>query len=573
MSILKKYLVSYKLPVIFGPVFKLVEALLELTIPIIITKIIDVGIKNKDKNYILFMGALMLIFAVLGYLSALIAQYFCAQAGVSIVCDLRKDLFDHIIKLSLNERDLIGKKTIITRLTNDTNRIQTGINMFLRLVFRSPFILIGSLIMAFYIDKKLSSIFLIVVFLLFLIVFLIMKKCISLYTKLQADLDKLTGKVLENLSGIRVIRAFNSQKDEIFSFKNINNKLYKKQKKVSYISSSMMPLTNFVVNIAVILILYKGAVSVHIGDLTQGNVVALVNYLNGMLIELLKMANLLVVLSKGYASIYRVGDVFKINNSLGVSNYEENTDDNYKKILEFKDVDFGYHNTRKFTVSNINLTLEKGKTLGIIGGTGCGKSSLIKLIPRLYDANNGEVIYKGKNVKDYNLGELRNSISMVEQEAFFFSGSIRENLLWGDKDATDEEIMRALDIAQAKDIVEKKSEGLDFMVSKMGKNLSGGQKQRLSIARALIKKPELLILDDAASALDYLTDSRLRSELSKLNISLIIISGRVASIRKLDNIIVMDDGKIVGMGTHSSLYNECSLYKEICLSQLSAEEV
>lgn len=569
MKKLLRFLKDYKKECFFAPIFKALEASFELLVPMVMVKIIDIGIANNNKRYIFYMAFVLILFSVTGLISAITAQYYSAYLGVGFGTKLRDELFDHILKFSHKEIDILGKDTLLTRLTNDTNQLQSGINLFFRQVLRSPFIVIGALIMSFIISKKMSIIFFVTIILLYFIVFFIMKFNIKLYKIVQLKLDKVLSITSNNLAGIRVIRAFMLQEDEKVEFDIANEELYKKQNLVSKFSSLMNPLTYFFINIAIIIILYKGSYSISLGELTTGEVIALVNYMSQILVELVKSANLFMTISKSLASAKRINEIFEIENSLhdGKLNYPLDVD-NDMNILEFRNVSFKYPNSNNAAISNINFKIKKGETVGIIGGTGSGKSSIINLIPRFYDCTSGEILLAGKNIKEYKIEELRKNIALVEQISRLFEGSIKDNISWAKNNINDNEIFNAINLSLASEILNKNN-GLDTYILAQGKNLSGGQKQRLSIARSLAKGSDILILDDSSSALDYLTDSKLRKNIKLLNTTTIIVSQRVISIKNADKIIVVDNGEIINIGTHDELLKFCEIYKEISSSQLA----
>lgn len=562
-----KFLKGYYKESIIAPLFKMLEASFELIIPLITAHIIDVGIKNRDTALILKMGGILVALGVLGLLCSLTAQFFAAKAAMGFGKAIRGALFSHINSLSHKQIDSIGTPTLINRITTDATQAQTGVNMFLRLFLRSPFIVLGSVVMAFSISPKLTVIFLIAVPLISLIIYVIMKVTTPGHKKIQSKLDKVARAMRENLGGVRVIRAFSKQKSEIEDFSNTNSELEFMQRKIGRISALMNPLTYVTINLAIIAVIYYGGHYVDLGDITQGDITALVNYLTQILVALVALSNLVVILAKGLASISRVMEI--LNTPADLCDGEGVSEEKSDVAVEFKNVCFKYTDGGDDALSNISFSLNKNQTLGIIGGTGDGKSTLVNLIPRFYDINSGEIKIFGTNVKEYRLDDLRAKIGIVPQKAVLFSQSIRDNMRWGNESATDEEILAALDIAQATDFVKEK--GLDYEIEEGGKNLSGGQRQRLTIARALVKKPEILILDDSASALDFATDLRLRRAIKEKtkDMSVIIVSQRVSAIKDADRILVLDDGVIVGDGVHETLVNECEIYKEICNSQLS----
>lgn len=579
-----KYLKDYKKESIIGPLFKMLEAIFELLVPVIMAQVIDIGIKNNDHTYIYQRGFILILLGLIGLVCSLTAQYFAAVASVGFGTKIRKDMFAHINRLSYSELDMVGTSTLITRITSDINQVQSGVNMGLRLFLRSPFIVIGALIMAFTIHVKIALIFLLSVPILSIIIYGIMFYCIPLYKKVQSKLDRVSQKTRENLVGVRVIRSFSKQKTEIQEFDTLSEDLLHTQASVGRISALMNPLTYIVVNLAIIAIIWYGGIEVNTGRLTQGEVIALVNYMMQILMALITMSLLIVSLTKATASIVRVNEVFDKTTSIidGEetrgnidSSIQTKASTSLKSKVCFKDVSFSYENDSDDSLSNISFSVAGGETIGIIGGTGAGKSTLVNLIPRFYDVSKGAVLVDGIDVKEYKLSTLRGKVGMVPQKAVLFKGSIRDNMKWGKKDATDEEIYEALDIAQAREFVDSKPNGLDEEISQGGKNLSGGQRQRLTIARALVKKPEILILDDSASALDYATDAKLRKAIATQTkgMTVFIVSQRATTIKNADRIVVLDDGKMVGFAKHEELLETCKVYKEICLSQLSNEEV
>lgn len=568
-----KYLKGYTVQSIIGPLFKFLEASFELIVPLVMASIIDQGVKNQDTEYIFKMGGLLVLLAVLGLAAAVTAQYFAAKASTGFGTALRKDLYHHINTLSHKEIDKIGTPSLVTRMTNDINQTQTGVNMFLRLFLRSPFIVIGSIVMCLTISVELTLIFAIAAPIIGLIIYLVMSGTIPRYKKIQNRLDKVSLKTRENLSGVRVIRAFSRQKQEAREFEEETEQLKKAQLTVGRISALMNPLTYVVVNLAIIAIIWFGGGYVDSGAITQGEVTALVNYMTQILLALIYLANLIVVLTKASASAARVNEIFAIKPSVTDENRTKQTAVEGAPIVEFSNVSFAYNGTEE-SLTGISFSAFKGETVGIVGGTGSGKSTVISLIPRFYDATDGKVLIEGKDIKDYPLEQLRKKIGIVPQRAVLFKGTIRENMRWGKENATDEEIWRALELAQARDFVEQKPEKLDTMITQGGKNLSGGQRQRLTIARALVMRPDILILDDSSSALDYATAEKLRKALAESfsETTVFIVSQRAANIRLADKIIVLDDGQIAGIGTHSRLFADCPEYREICLSQMSEKE-
>lgn len=565
------YLKDYKKETILGPIFKLLEALLELMVPIVMADIIDKGIANKNAAYIVRMSLLLVCLGIVGLAFSITAQYFAAKASVGFVKKLRHALFKHIQSLSYSELDSLGTSTMVTRMTSDMNQVQNGMNLTLRLLLRSPFVVFGSMVMAFTIDVKSALVFAASIPVLSVVVFGIMLWCIPLYKKVQERLDKVLGITRENLTGVRVIRAFCKENEEIAEFTKRNQLLTKAQKYVGRVSALMNPITYIIINLSIAYLIWVGALQVQHGIITQGAVVALYNYMSQILVELIKLANLIINITKSVACGNRIQAVLEIESTLESGNVEEMAPSD--AAVEFSNVSLRYNKGGEDALSDISFKVCKGDTIGIIGGTGSGKSSLVNLIPRFYDATEGEVLVNGLNVKKYKLDTLRNIIGMVPQKAVLFKGTVRENMKWGRKDASDEEIYEALDIAQAREIVDRKEGRLDYVIEQGGRNLSGGQKQRLTIARALVRKPQILILDDSASALDFATDAALRKALRDMdsNPTVFIVSQRTSSIQHADNIIVLDDGKIAGMGTHSQLLEGCQVYKEIYESQFKKE--
>lgn len=568
------YLKNYKKQVVIGPIFKLLEAIFELMVPLVMAKIIDIGVKNGDYGYVVKSGFTLLVLGFLGLFCALVCQYSAAKASQGFGTDLRNDLFSHINSLSHSEIDMVGTSSLITRLTNDVNQLQLAVAMFIRLAFRAPFIIIGSAVMAMTLDLKLSIVFLFAIPLISLTLFWVMSKSIPFYSNIQKKLDKISLITEENLEGARVIRAFSKEENEKKRFYNASDDFTVASINVSKISALLNPLTSIIMNFAIVAILWYGGYRVNIGALTQGQIIAFVNYMTQISLTLVVFANLVVIFTKAFASGERVQEILEIHSSITDKNTKISPVSNAPKV-EFKNVSFSYKGSNKNSLSNANIKVNTGETIGIIGGTGSGKSTLINLIPRFYDVTEGEVLVDGVNVKDYNLNSLRDKIGIVPQKAALFSGSLRENMTIGNKNASDEEIKKAFDIAQASEFVNSLSEGLDTVILQGGKNLSGGQKQRLTIARALVKNPEILILDDSASALDFATDAKLRKAIKEgtKNMTVFIISQRATSIKNADKIIVLDNGNIVGIGSHNELLKNCKVYKEICLSQLSSEEV
>lgn len=564
------YLKAYRKEACLAPIFKMLEAVFELFVPLVIKGIIDYGIAAEDRAYCLRMGLLLLLLAVIGLAMATTAQWFSARAAAGFAAKIKQVLMEHIQKLSYTELDTIGTSTLITRMTSDVNQVQTGTNLVLRLFMRSPFIVFGSMIMAFTIDFKAAMIFVITIPLLSVVVFGIMLSSIPLYKKVQSQLDRVLGITRENLTGVRVIRAFNKEGEEISHFKTENEQFTRLQTFVGKISALMNPLTFVIVNSAILVLVWTGAWRVEGGILTQGAVVALVNYMSQILVELIKLADLIINITKAVACGNRIQKVLEVEPSMENGSKEcieeKRTPAN---AVDFNHVSLTYSGAGAPSLTDIDLHVKTGQTIGIIGGTGSGKTSVVNLIPRFYDATQGNVLVFGKPVKEQDMESLRSQIAVVPQKAVLFAGTIRENMKWGKEDATDEEIMEALAIAQATEVVEKKEGGLDAFVEQGGKNLSGGQRQRLTIARALVRKPRILILDDSASALDFATDAALRKAIREMKNAptVFIVSQRTSSIRFADQILVLDDGKSVGVGTHDELLTTCSVYKEIYDSQ------
>ena len=609
MKELLKYIKDYKKECVLGPLFKLLEACFDLTVPIVMAKIIDEGIAKSDSHFILVYGGVLILLAAVGLLSSITAQYFAAKAAVGFATNLRHGLFKHIESLSFTEMDTVGISTLITRMTSDINQMQSGVNMALRLFLRSPFIVFGAAVMAFTVDVKAAIVFAVVIPILAVVVLGIMAVSMPLYRKVQAGLDGILGRTRQNLTGVRVIRAFDKEEAEKEDFNNENQILTNLQLLVGRISALTNPVTYIFLNVALVVLLYVGAIRVDGGVLTQGKVIALVNYMSQILVELIKLANTIVLSTKAVACGNRIQSVFEMKPSIMddfVSEDEENislkdtdsaksgelksdTNNDMKNTIAlgkdlsnnsadknakgaevvFENVDLTYKGAGDKSLENISFTAPAGSTIGIIGGTGSGKSSLVNLIPRFYDATAGKVLIDGKNVKDYKVSEVRSIVGIVMQKAVLFKGSIRENMKWGNNKATDEEINFALENAQAAEIVAGKEGGLDYMIEQSGRNLSGGQKQRFTIARALVRRPKVLILDDSASALDFATDAKLRKSLKQLGYepTTFIVSQRTSSIKHADMILVLDDGKVVGKGTHDELLENCEVYHEIYMSQ------
>lgn len=604
MKELLKYIKDYKKECVLGPLFKLLEACFDLTVPIVMAKIIDEGIAKSDSHFILVYGGVLILLAAVGLLSSITAQYFAAKAAVGFATNLRHGLFKHIESLSFTEMDTVGISTLITRMTSDINQMQSGVNMALRLFLRSPFIVFGAAVMAFTVDVKAAIVFAVVIPILAVVVLGIMAVSMPLYRKVQAGLDGILGRTRQNLTGVRVIRAFDKEEAEKEDFNNENQILTNLQLLVGKISALTNPVTYVFLNVALVVLLYVGAIRVDGGLLTQGKVIALVNYMSQILVELIKLANTIVLSTKAVACGNRIQSVFEMKPSImddfvsddeefgsmkksdsaesSKLTDEENALGSEKELINksadsiskgaevvFENVDLTYKGAGDKSLENISFTAPAGSTIGIIGGTGSGKSSLVNLIPRFYDATAGKVLIDGKNVKDYKVSEVRSIVGIVMQKAVLFKGSIRENMKWGNDKATDDEINFALENAQAAEIVAGKEGGLDYMIEQSGRNLSGGQKQRFTIARALVRRPKVLILDDSASALDFATDAKLRKSLKQLGYepTTFIVSQRTSSIKHADMILVLDDGKVVGKGTHDELLENCEVYHEIYMSQ------
>lgn len=572
------YLKDYKKESIIGPLFKLLEATFELIVPVIMAHIIDIGIKNQDTLYIWKMGAVLVIFGILGLTCSLLAQYFAAKAAVGFGTALRHDLFWHIENLSHAEVDKAGSSTLVVRMTSDVNQVQSGVNLVLRLFLRSPFIVVGALVMAFTINWKAAMVFVVTVPLLAFVIYGIMVITIPLYKKVQRELDEVLLTTRENLTGVRVIRAFRTQKLERETFEHKSDVLMAIQMHVGKISASLNPLTYIIVNAGIIAVIWFGGIQVNVGDMTQGEVIALVNYMTQTLLALVALANLIITFTKALASAGRINEVFAMKPGIVDGNEKESAaqqTEEPKTAVSMEDVTFYYQKSKEPALEHISFTAKKGETIGIIGGTGSGKSTLVSLIPRFYDVTEGRVFVNGKDVREYKVENLRSKVGMVPQKAVLFHGTIRDNMKMGREDASDEEIFEALKTAQALEIVENKPGKLDTVLSEGGKNLSGGQRQRLTIARALVRNPEVLILDDSASALDFATDANLRKAIAEdtNNMTVFIVSQRAASIMHADKIIVLDDGQMVGYGTHQELLKQCEVYQEICYSQFSKEEV
>ena len=582
MKKLLVYLKDYKKETVLAPLFKMLEATFELFVPLVMAAIIDRGIGGGNTSYVFRMGGILVLLGVVGLVCSITAQYYAAKAAVGFSTKLKHSLFEHIQGLSFTEIDTLGTSTMITRMTSDVNQVQNGVNMVLRLFLRSPFIVFGAMIMALTIDFKAALIFVVTIPLLSVVVFGIMMLTMPLYKKVQAGLDSVLGATRENLTGARVIRAFNKEDEGMEAFEQKNSTLAHMQLFVGKLSALTNPVTYIIINAATIVLLYTGAVRVDEGTITQGQVVALVNYMSQILIELVKLANLIITITKALACANRIENVFEIRSSMewkqadGADGMAEQEGCDTNSFVDFNHVHLTYAGAGAESLSDIDFHVKKGQTVGIIGGTGSGKSSLVHMIPRFYDATQGSVCIDGRDVRDYPMEELRQKIGIVQQKAVLFQGTIRENLLWGKGDATDEELWQAVETAQAKEFVQQKAGKLDFHVAQTGRNLSGGQRQRLTIARALAGRPEILILDDSASALDYATDAALRQAIRDMegDMTVFIVSQRASSIRYADQIIVLDDGEMADIGTHDELLSRCSVYQEIYYSQYpKAQEV
>lgn len=575
MRKLVKYLKKYKKNVILGPIFKLTEAVFELIVPLVMAQIIDVGIANKDSGYIWKMGGVLVLLGVCGLGFALICQYVASVASQGFGTELRRELYHHINTLSHKEVDEFGTPSLITRLTSDINQLQVAVAMLIRLVVRAPFLVIGSTIMAFMIDAKLALIFVLVIPLVAIVMWLVTTRTIPFFKSIQKKLDKTSLITRENLVGARAVRAFSKQEYEQERFKDNAEDIEKAAVRAGKISALLSPVNAIILNLAIVAIIWFGGLSVNVGDLTQGQVIALVNYMNQILLALVVVANLVVIFTKSAACAARVNEVLDTKPSIEGKETTKGNVDPSAPVVRFDNVSFSYHDNSEYALEDISFTAGKGQTMGIIGGTGSGKSTLVNLIPRFYDTSKGVVSVYGTDVRNYNLGNLRKKIAVVPQKAVLFSGTIRENMKWGGDNITDEQIWRALKISQAYEFVERLDKGLDYEILQGGKNLSGGQKQRLTIARAIAADPEILILDDSASALDFATDAKLRTAIKEncTNMTVFLISQRANTVKNADRIIVLDDGKMVGTGTHKELLQTCTDYCQICLTQFSAEEL
>ncbi len=570
---LKRYLRKYKKESVIAPMFKMLEACFELLTPLVMARIVDVGIRDRDMGYIMMMCAVMVAFGVFGLLCSATAQYFAAKAATGFGTALREDLFRHVNSFSYTELDMIGTSTLVTRLTSDINQAQAGVNLLLRLFLRSPFIVVGAVVMAFVVNARLAWIFVVLVPVLSLVIYGIMLATIPLYKKVQNRLDVVLRLTRESLAGARVVRAFSRQEDEIQDFREESEGLMHMQLLVGKISALLNPATYVIINAAILVVLWLGGGTVYSGELTQGGLIALINYMTQVLLALLALSMLIVSVTKASASAGRINDVFSQASGMKEGGRETDIREGEMKV-SFRHVDFAYKGGKN-ALTDIRMEVKRGQTIGIIGGTGSGKSTVVNLIPRFYDASAGEVLVDGVDVREYPFLRLRGNIGIVPQNAVLFAGTIRENMQWGKKGASDDEIYRALEIAQAKEFVEAKPDGLETMVLQGGKNFSGGQRQRLTIARALVGEPEILILDDSASALDFATDAKLRRAIAAQTrgMTVFIVSQRAASIKDADQILVLDDGRQVGLGTHRELLETCGVYHEICMSQFSEKEL
>lgn len=575
MRRLLNYLKKHPVVTVLAPLFKMLEASFELFVPLVVARMIDIGIGRQRSGYLWQMGGILILLGIVGFGFSVTAQFFAAKSAVSAGMAMRNDLFAHINTLSYKEIDTVGTSTLINRMTNDINQVQNGINMFLRLFLRSPFVVFGAMIMAFTVDVKAALPFAAAIPLLLVVVFAILLVSMPLYRKVQKQVDKVLLSTRENLLGIRVVRAFNHQDSEMEHFRKESGYLFQKQIHVGKISALLNPLTYVIINLGIIAILWTGGRQVYIGGLTQGQVIALINYMSQILAELIKLANLIILLSKSMASLNRVNQIFDMHSSIDTTGRPLQAGTEGTPAVQFKDVSFSYAGTGKETLSGLNFTAMPGQTIGIIGGTGSGKTSLISLIPRFYDVTKGKVFINGQDVKTLEPYSIRSRIGLVPQKAQLFKGTLRENIQWGEPDATEQDIYQALDTAQAREFVDARKKGLELMIEQDGGNLSGGQKQRLTIARALVRRPDILILDDSASALDFATDAKLRKAIRQdtRQMTVFLVSQRVSAIQNADKIIVLDDGRIAGTGTHETLLTSCAVYKEIYESQTSRQEV
>lgn len=574
MKRLLSYMKAYRKESLLGPLFKMLEASFELLVPLVVASMVDVGIRGRDVSYVLRMGGILVLLGIIGLACSLTAQYFAARAATGAATAMRNNLFSHIAGLSYTEIDQIGASTLITRMTSDINQVQNGINMTLRLLLRSPFVVFGAMIMAFTVDVRAAMVFAVTIPVLCVIVFGIMLVSMPLYQSVQRQLDRVLLTTRENLMGVRVIRAFNRQDSEKEKFEKENSGLVQMQVFVGKISALLNPVTYVIINLATVVVIWVGGQQTDSGIIRQGQVIALVNYMSQILVELIKMANLIILISKAVACMKRVDGVFQMESSLK-DGEKISQDHPTSPKVEFANVSFAYGGSKSDSLSSVSFKAMRGQTVGVIGGTGSGKSSLVNLIPRFYDAGEGQVLVDGTDVREYSMETLRSVIGTVPQKAVLFKGTLRENMRWGKPDASDEEIYAALETAQARDFVDQKGQGLELPIDQGGHNLSGGQRQRLTIARALVRCPQILILDDSASALDFATDARLRKAIRSRtkDMTVFIVSQRASAIRNADQILVLDDGRLAGMGTHRELLKTCEVYREICLSQLSKEEV
>lgn len=574
MKRLLGYLKKHPVVTVLAPLFKMLEACFELFVPLVVAQMIDVGIGRNDTGYLLKMGGLLVLLGVVGFGFSVTAQYFAAKSAISTGMAMRSDLFRHMNTFAYQEIDRIGTSTLINRMTNDINQVQNGVNMFLRLFLRSPFVVIGAMVMAFVVDQKAAVSFLYTILGLGIVVALILGITMPMYEKVQKQMDRVLKITRENLLGIRVIRAFNRQSYEQQNFKQESAGLYKKQIHVGRISALLNPVTYVIINLGIIAILWSGGHQVYEGNLSQGQLIALINYMSQILVELIKLANLLILLSRALASLKRADQIFDVMPSMEESGKNQEEFEDGMPILTFEQVSFSYGDSAKEVLKPFDFQVMEGETIGVIGGTGAGKSTLIHLIPRLYDVSGGRILFKGKDVRDLAPQFLRRQVGLVPQKAMLFRGTLRENMRWGNENAGDDEIYKALEIAQAREFVDAKKKGLDLMIEQNGGNLSGGQKQRLTIARALVRKPEILILDDSASALDFATDLKLRKAIRETteNMTVFLVSQRVSTIKNADHILVLDDGVVAGIGSHRELLEENPVYQEICASQMSGEE-
>ncbi len=573
VKLLGKYLKGFLKEATIGPAFKLTEAVFELIVPLVMAQIIDVGVANGDTGYVLRMGGVMILLGVVGLCCALVCQYFASKASQGVGTVMRNDMFRHISTLSHAEIDHIGTPSLINRITNDVNQLQTAVAMLIRLVIRAPFLVIGATVMAISIDWKMSGIFLVAMVLIALALYLIMSRSIPFFKVVQRLLDKISLITRENLEGVRVIRAFSRQETEKTRFSEACEEQSNTAIRVGKLSALLNPLTYIIVNLAIVAIIWFGGYQVDGGELTQGKLIALVNYMTQIMLAMVVVANLVVIFTRAAASAARVNEIFSVQSSIVPGEKEVQAVSGTPRV-EWKDVSFAYMGSEEYALEHVTLSVAAGETVGVIGGTGAGKSTLVNLIPRFYDVSEGALLVDGVDVREYPCAQLRTQIGVVPQRAVLFSGTIRENMKWGDKNASDEQIWHALDIAQASEFVKKLPEGLDYQILQGGKNLSGGQKQRLTIARALVGSPKILVLDDSASALDFATDAALRRAIRRQtqDMTVFMVSQRANTVKNADKIVVLDDGEVAGIGTHGDLFESCEVYREICLSQLSAEE-